>query len=56
MRDFKIFYEELATISFKPATHWLDNEASESLKTFDKQQSVEYKPPPLQTHMHKRMH
>ena len=52
LQFYKKVHYELSNIRFKPATHWLDNEASEALKIFYIQQSsgLQLVPP----HIHRR--
>ena len=52
IRTYKKVHYELANSGFKPATHSLDNEASEAIYTFYRQQSVAFQLVP--PHMHKR--
>ena len=42
----------ISNSGFKPSTHWMDNEASESLKNFDRKQSVEFQL--VTPHLHRR--
>jgi hypothetical protein len=42
----------LTNRGFKPCTHWLDNEASDALKQFNKQEQVTFQLVP--PHMHRR--
>ena len=48
----KTFNDELSNSGFKPTTHWLDNEISESIKIFDRNKSVAFQMVP--PHMHRR--
>jgi hypothetical protein len=45
-------YNHLTERGFKPSTHWLDNEASNALKTFNRTQDIEYQLVP--PHVHRR--
>ena len=49
-RSYKNVHKEQANRGFKTATHWLDNQASEALKTSDRQQPVAFQFVPPHTH------
>jgi hypothetical protein len=52
LRGYTKLYEHLHERGFKPTTQWLDNEASNALKTFNRTQAVEYQLVP--PHVHRR--
>jgi hypothetical protein len=52
LRGYTKLYQQLNERGFKPTTHWLDNEASNALKAFNRTHDVEYQLVPL--HVHRR--
>jgi hypothetical protein len=52
LRGYTKLYTHLTERGFKPTTHWLDNEASNALKAFNRTQDIEYQLVP--PHVHRR--
>lgn len=52
LRAYQKLHTYLTSRGFKPCTHWLDNEASDALKQFNKQEQVTFQLVP--PHMHRR--
>jgi hypothetical protein len=52
LRGYTKLYQHLNERGFRPTTHWLDNEASNALKSFNRMQDVEYQLVP--PHVHRR--
>jgi hypothetical protein len=50
LRGYQKLYTHLANRGFKPTTHWLDNEASTTLKEYSKSEQVDYQLVPPQVH------
>jgi hypothetical protein len=52
LRGYTKLYQHLNKRGFRPTTHWLDNEASNALKSFNHMQDVEYQVVPPHVHRH----
>jgi ribosomal protein S24E len=50
LRGYQKLYTHLTNRGFKPTTHWLDNEASTTLKEFNTSEQVDYQLVPPQVH------
>jgi hypothetical protein len=52
LRGYTKLYHHLNERGFRPTTHWLDNDASNALKSFNRTQDIEYQLVP--PHVHRR--
>ena len=52
LREYTNMHKYLTQQGFKPLTHWLDNEADQSMKYFDTNNGVTYQLVPPGMHLH----